>query len=79
MDFEQLDPLTLHPYWTILNAHIFSELQQSPFCTGMDIKFDHPLVILKDRFYKDRGEIQAHFSQVYISSETAKKKGRYRK
>ena len=25
--FEQLDPLTLHPNWTILNAHLFSELQ----------------------------------------------------
>ena len=45
----------------------------------MDIKIDHPLVILKDRFYKDKGEIQAHFSQVVISSETAKKRGRYRK
>ena len=56
-DFEQLDPLTLHPYWTILNASIFSELQQSPFCTGLDIKFEHPLVILKDRFYKDKGEL----------------------
>lgn len=25
-DFDQLDPLTVHPHWTILNAHIFSEL-----------------------------------------------------
>jgi hypothetical protein len=55
--FEKLDPLTCHPNWTILNAQIFSELQQSPFCTGMDIKIDHPLVILKDRFYKEKGEI----------------------
>ena len=57
LEFEQLDPLTLHPLWTILNGHLFSELQQSPLCTGMDIKIDHPLLVLKDRFYKDKGEI----------------------
>ena len=45
----------------------------------MDIRIDHPLVILKDRFYKEKGEILAHFSQVQITSETSKKKGRYRR
>ena len=45
----------------------------------MDIRFFHPLVVLKDRFYKDKGEMQAHFSQIQILSETKKKKGRYLK
>ena len=45
------DPSKFHPHWTILNHHVFSDLQQSPYCTGLDIKVDHPLMILKDRHY----------------------------
>ena len=72
------DPECLHPHWTILNAPIFSELQQSPYCTGLDVRISHPLMILKDRLYNKRGKIRAEASEIVISATTAKKAGRYK-
>ena len=45
----------------------------------MDIKIDHPLVILKDRLYNKKGEIRGELNQVHITATKEKKKGRWRK
>jgi hypothetical protein len=58
---------------------MFNELQQSPFCTGIELHAQYPLFILKDRNYLKLGKIRIECNDITISSSIRSVTGRYRK
>jgi len=57
-----------HYYNNALNSHLFNDLQQSPYCTGIELHATHPLFIVKDRNYLKLGKIRIEANEVTITT-----------
>lgn len=68
-----------HPYSNALTSHLFNDLQQSPYCTGIELFASYPLFIVKDRNYLKLGKVRMEANNITISSGIKSVKGRYRK